>query len=69
MKEQSMTKNDAIKAMNNGKKVSHIKFTPDEWMMTSDRGYEFEDGAKCTKEEFWRFRNEEAWLSGWRLYT
>jgi hypothetical protein len=53
--------------MSKGKKVAHSGFTPDEWMKAGDYGYEFEDGCKCIEQEFWNYRTEDYWLTGWSI--
>ena len=63
-----MTKDQAIKAINSGLKLTHTHFTPDEWMKDSTVGYEFEDGCKCTEEQFWFDRDSDSWLDGWSIY-
>lgn len=41
-----MTKEEAIKAMSEGKKVRHRYFGPDEWVSMNSNGlYVFEDGV------------------------
>lgn len=41
-----MTKEEAIKAMSEGKKVRHRYFSRDEWVTMNSAGlYEFEDGV------------------------
>lgn len=42
-----MTKEEAIRAMSEGKKVRHRYFSKDEWVTINSSGlYEFEDGVK-----------------------
>lgn len=65
-----MTKDEALKAMENGEKITHICFSKDEWMKKgclSD--IEFEDGCWCSNEDFWVRRTGEGWQSGWSIYT
>lgn len=41
-----MTSQEALQALEEGKKLSHRFFGKDEWMVQNDnRSYEFEDGA------------------------
>ena len=64
-----MTKDDAIKAMQAGEKVTHNHFTPDEWMRINNVGrYEFEDNATCTASSFWEFRPDDSWQCGWKVF-
>jgi len=65
-----MNKNEAILAMREGKKVRHDYFSPDEWMtMTPDGKILLEDGVICSQKEFWQWRVEKQWDTGWELYT
>lgn len=64
-----MTKEDAIKAMTEGKKVSHRYFTSDEYVFINAKGfYEFEDGVTISSGEFWMFRAHESYNSDWEIY-
>ncbi len=62
-----MTKDEAMQAMREGKKVAHQFFSPDEWMMHNALGIEFEDGNICTLREFWHYRTDDYWQDGWRV--
>jgi hypothetical protein len=65
-----MNKEEAIKTMREGKKVTHRYFDPDEWVTLTPSGkYTFEDGVICTSFEFWRFRQGEEWEKDWELFT
>ncbi len=64
-----MTNTEAMGAMRDGHKVRHQSFTLDEWMKETGRLYEFEDGCLCEPDEFWRFRDGDEWLVGWRLIS
>lgn len=49
-----MTKEEAIRAMSEGKKVRHRYFSKDEWVTINSSGlYEFEDGIKVDSSLFW----------------
>jgi len=62
-----MTKKDAIKAMDNGVTVSHANFSRDEWVKRTCHLFEFEDGILCTEREFWQWRSDGSWDTGWSL--
>ena len=69
-----MKKEEAIKAMSEGKKVRHrhFNFSSDEWMMQLPNGdYQFEDGviigAHCAQEDFWKYRQDESWSTDWEI--
>lgn len=63
-----MTKEEAIKAMSEGKKVRHKYFGLDEWVtMTPDGLYLFEDGVKAKPSLFWKYRPESHWDKDWEL--
>lgn len=60
-----MTREEAIKAMSEGKKVRHRYFGPDEWVSMNSNGlYVFEDGDPSL---FWMDRQESYWSEGWKL--
>jgi hypothetical protein len=62
-----MTKQEAIQAMQQGKKVTHQYFTPDEWMTMEDGLIILEDGVRCKPFEFWQWRNSEKWEDGYSM--
>lgn len=61
-----MTREEAIKAMSEGKKVRHRYFGPDEWV-SSNGLYVFEDGVMVDPSLFWMDRQESYWSEGWKL--
>lgn len=64
-----MTKDEALLAIAQGQRVTHEYFTGEEWVEKSDLGLVFEDGVECTKEEFFKYRDDLDWHTGWGLYT
>lgn len=63
-----MTKNEAIKAMSEGKKVRHKYFSKDEWITQCSNGlFMFEDGVKVSEELFWFDRSEPYWDDNWEI--
>lgn len=64
-----MTKLEALKAMQEGKKVTHRFFSPNEWMTIDNGKILLEDGVRCTIEEFFHFRSDNLWENGFELYT
>jgi hypothetical protein len=63
-----MTREEAIKAMSEGKKVRHRYFGPDEWVSMNSNGlYVFEDGVMVDPSLFWMDRQESYWSEGWKL--
>lgn len=65
-----MKRQDAIKALDEGKTLTHRYFTSNEWVRGIGGGfYVFEDGVQCTSAEFWAFRNSDAFDSGWSEYV
>lgn len=63
-----MTKEEAIRAMSEGKKVRHRYFSKDEWVtINSSELYEFEDGIKVDSSLFWMDRQDSYWNDGWSL--
>lgn len=65
-----MTKSEMLEALKEGHKVTHTYFTSDEWMKDGDNyDIEFEDGCKCSFQQFWQGRNTPDWNEGWSLYS
>lgn len=64
----TFNKIEAIELMMNGEKMSHISFTDKEWVRINGGGFQFEDGYKCSPEEFWRYRNTINWLINWSIF-
>lgn len=61
-----MNKFEALYALTKGLTVRHSSFASDEWIREYDSGrYEFEDGCRCKKGEFWKYRTEPSWDRGW----
>lgn len=63
-----MNKEEAIQAMQEGKKVTHRYFTPDEWMTMRMGMVVLEDGVVCTPQEFWQWRTDSVWNNGYKLF-
>ena len=67
---KSMTKEEALQAMKEGKKVTHKYFSNDEFMeLTIGGNYKFEDGNIATPQNFWAHRSESFWNNGWRIFA
>lgn len=64
-----MTKEEAIAAMREGKKVAHRYFSPDEWITMKAGKIETEEGYRVVPAEFWNYREQKEWQSDWVLYT
>ena len=64
-----MTKPEAILAMKQGKKVSHIHFSPNEWMTMEGNKIVLEDGVVCSEAEFWHWRTNSSWDNDYFLFT
>lgn len=47
-----MTMQEALKAMQDGKRVSHRFFSPDEWISIKNNEIITEEGYSCPIEEF-----------------
>ncbi|MBK7362689.1 MAG: hypothetical protein IPJ01_10375 [Micavibrio sp.] len=63
-----MNKQQAIQAMLEGKKVTHLYFSNDEWVTMVNGQIVLEDGVKCSPLEFWRWRTDEMWETDWSIY-
>ena len=63
-----MTKEEAIKAMSEGKKVTHWCFSINEWMTMKDGMIALEDGVVCPPKEFWQWRTDTVWNDGYEIF-
>ena len=63
-----MTKDTAIEAMKNGKKVTHNNFARDEWATMINNMIVLEDGVRCHPHQFWCDRMGESWNDEWSLF-
>lgn len=64
------TKEEAIKFMMQGIKMTHELFTPGEWVTYYDKtNVIFEDGCKGSIGDFWGLRQHRHWLTGWDVYA
>ena len=64
-----MTKQEAIKSMQEGKRITHTHFDKSEWMTMNNKGYLLlEDGVQCSLTEFFRWRTDKSWDAGYSFY-
>jgi len=63
-----MSKDEAIKEMQKGNKVTHEHFSSNEWMTIRSKKIVFEDGVKCYPETFFAFRTDSSWDNGYSLF-
>jgi hypothetical protein len=63
-----MSRAEAIKAMREGKKVTHEYFTPTEWATMENGEILLEDGVRCHPSEFWRWRRDASFDNGWSIF-
>lgn len=63
-----MNKQEAIEAMQAGKKVTWKYFSDDEWMTIENGKIVLEDGVRCSPDEFWR-STDEGWNDGYSLFS
>lgn len=61
-------KDQALKLMQQGIKITHDYFTSEEWMTIKKGKLVFEDGYTCTIEEFYKDRNGKGWETGYYLF-
>ena len=64
-----MNKQEAILAMQEGKKVTHRYFGANEWITMKDGMIVLEDGVICPPEVFWQWRTDTCWDSGYELFN
>lgn len=62
-----MTKQEAIWAMEEGKKVTHRYFSSDEWISLVDRRIISEDGVR--HDSFWELHTDAAYETDWEIFT
>jgi len=60
-----LNKTKAIEALTKGKTLRHRWFSDEEWIKLDADNYLFEDGETCSPEEFWKWRTDVSWLTGW----
>lgn len=63
-----MSKDEAIEVMKLGAKVTHQYFSIDEWITMKKGLIVTEEGYAVNPEEFWSYRTDEYWETGWREY-
>ena len=68
-----MNKQEAIQAMQQGKRVTHRDFDPNEWMTMKDGMMILEDDVifppPCLlPEEFWQWRTDSRWDDGYEVF-
>lgn len=64
-----MSKEEAIQAMKEGKKVTHRFFSSDEWMTIENGFLLLEDGVRISLEDFFNFRSDSLWDNGYEFIT
>ena len=64
-----MTKQEAIQAMREGKKVTHRWFSPNEWItIINNNTLLLEDGITISLERFFVYRTAPSWGDGYSLF-
>jgi hypothetical protein len=64
-----MTRTEAIKAMREGKKVTHKYFSPEEWATQENGKILLEDGVRCSPYEFWKWRQDAEFDVDWEIFN
>src|ERR1035437_4160292 len=64
-----MNKASAILAMREGVKIQHESFASKEWMTMEGDDILLEDGVKCSQQEFWKWRTDEAFNTGYSVFV
>jgi hypothetical protein len=64
-----MTKDEAIKEMQAGKKITHPYFASYEWMTIDKGSLLFEDGVRCSISEFFSLRTSEQFNKDYSLFN
>ena len=63
-----MSKEEAIQAMKEGKRLTHRLFAADEWMTMQEGMVILEDGVVCTPRYYWQWRTDPGWDDGYKLF-
>jgi hypothetical protein len=63
-----MKRAEAIKAMREGKKVTHMYFDPKEWATLENGQILLEDGVKCSPAQFWQDRLTPMFDNDWSIF-
>jgi len=63
-----MTKENAIRQMQKGKKITHRFWDEDEWMTIKFGKIILEDGCSFYPDDFWRTRKGFGWSDGYSVY-
>lgn len=68
---RTMTKEEAIQAMKEGKKVTHRYFSENEWILYDYDTLKIltEEGYRHNPIEFWSFRQGPEWEQDWELWS
>ena len=63
-----MNEQEMLEAVRAGQKVTHRWFSDDEWMTMENEMFVFEDGVRCSQEEFWKYREGLGFREDWSIY-
>lgn len=67
-----MNKKEMLEELTKGKRLTHIYFTPNEWVELSRVPmswlYIFEDGVETEASQFWSDRDSTGWDNGWTIF-
>ena len=63
-----MTKVEAIEQMKQGKKVTHMYFSKEEWTTMKGGRVHTEDGYNFEPGEWWSFRSAKCFDNDWSLF-
>ena len=66
----SMTKQDALKALEDGLKITHRYFSNDEYIKKEDNDF-YKDEQNCYLpiNEFWNMRQGKNWDDGYSIFS
>ena len=64
-----MTKEEAIKKLEEGFRLTHYYFSNYEWMILyNNHSYQFEDDTIIDINRFWKLRQNGGWNINWEIY-
>lgn len=64
-----MTKEEAILKAEQGVKIAHRSFTPEEWVTWKDGLFVDEQGYHLDFMEFFSIRSGGSWETGWKVWS
>ena len=64
-----MTKNEALKALEEGKKITHKYFSNDEYICKCDSEFYMCESGYMPIGDFWNYRQSPDWDNDWSIFN